>query len=365
MALKNAGAFSPFLEDRILYLAARQDFGTEHAQAVVGLLGGAQISWKKLLDLAHKHHVAPLVWHNLEKIPNAQLQIPVQVQADFKRLRIDNILLKKDARLALEQAVMLFNQAGIEILLVKGAALNLLIYAQPWYTLSWDIDLVTRLKRSELDPALLEPLLAQFADRNASEQAYITKVEYDFYSHHDTTINGLLPLDMERIWADARPVDIGSGQAWVMSPEDLLVSAAVSAHRKRFFMLKNLCDIREIMYHYPGLDWQLAAQKAKRYQCAALVYTALQVAGHTLGAASPPEFFADLHISKIQAAAIDRLVGHAIRNIPLERLSAATETRLLGRRLSWPLLLTYTSYQPAQAWRVIRKLVENAGQTID
>jgi hypothetical protein len=342
---------------RLLYHLTRQDFDAGQAAAVVALCAQAPVDWEAALALAREHHVAPLVYRNLAGLPVGELKVPPGVLGGFKRSQVDNLLLNKDARQALEQALALFGAQGLEVMLVKGSALNLLVYDQPWYTLSWDIDLVTRLPRQAIPPAARQAIETAFAVRNQAEQRYTTKVEYDFYSHHDVTMNGLLPVDMSAVWRAARPVRLGAGQAWVMGAEDLLITAAISACRKRYFKLKNLCDLAEITHRLPGLDWQAVAARACAYRCSAIVYAALRVTCLTLGGQVPAEVFPRLAVPPPQAALIDRLARLGAERVPLQQLSSLSQPALAGRRLSWPLLLTYASYRPQQAVRKISAII--------
>src|SRR6185369_10666879 len=109
--------------------------------------------------------------------------------------------------------------AGLEALLLKGAALDLLVYDQPGWVVSRDIDLVVRRSTGAPLPR---------GDWEVRRPLYALGIECDALSHHDVTMNGLLPVHFERIWRDARPVEVRGAKALVMAPEDLLISLAIN-----------------------------------------------------------------------------------------------------------------------------------------
>jgi hypothetical protein len=74
--------------------------------------------------------------------------------------------------------------------------------------------------------------------------------EYDFFEHHDVTMNGVLPVDFQAIWQEAVAVDYRGERTLVMRTEDLLLAVCINACRKRFFRLKSLFDIAEIVDEY-------------------------------------------------------------------------------------------------------------------
>ena len=165
-----------------------------------------------------------------------------------------------------------------DVILIKGAALDLLVYDQPWYTVSKDIDLILSARREELRAEEIEEIGCHFHQKG---------VEFDFFEHHDMNMNGLLPIDFDEVWKDAQVKQLNGETAYCLSPEDMLLSICINSCRKRYFRLKSLLDIVETVEKIPDLDWGKFIQRCKTYGCGNIVYTALKVANSTLGCPIP------------------------------------------------------------------------------
>lgn len=342
-------------EDTIVCLCTRQDFEASHRQRLTEICRARSIDWQRVSATATQHGVAPLVYTNLQACADG-LGIPGDVLDGLRRISEHNKFTRAVSGAVLEKALALFNAKGIDVMLVKGAALNLLVYAQPWYTVSGDIDLLIRPRRSELDPADLQAIVTYLERFNHQRNRYKLHLEYDFYAHHDVTMNGLLPWDAARLWQEARPLQMNGCRAMVMAPEDLLLAAAVNSCRHRFFQLKSLCDIAAILARYPDLDWRGLASKARDYRCNAILYSALRVTHMTLGCSWPEGWLSQLRVNPARAALI-RLVARALlRRKSLSDLRVRSRPVLFGRALSWSLALTYATYRLDQLLPKLRQL---------
>lgn len=235
-----------------------------------------------------------------------------------------------------------FQQRSIDVLLIKGSALDLVVYAQPWYTVH-DVDLVLR------------PSNAEISEQEQREIGWLfpsaTGFEYDFFHHHDVTINGVLPVDFGEIWRDARPISFQKEPVWVMCPEDLLLTACINSCRKRFFRLKSLLDIAEITKSYTDLNWPAFIDKAHLYDCRTIVYAALLVADQCVGCRLPDNLLAQLQITPWRAT----LIGQLVQRLSLSAFSARQQgLALFNRFVDWPLILLYLTFEWYQIGRRLR-----------
>lgn len=272
--------------------------------------------------------------------------IPAPVLARLKRLRIGNVFVKKEARSILPQIVTAAAAQGMRIMLIKGEALNYLVYDQPWYTVSADIDLILSVKKAELPPAAfgeIDQKLYQFNQRPAQFKQHI---EYEFYEHHDMSMNNILRIDWPDIWRDAQRIPLGDTQLLAMSDADLLLAAAINCGRKRYFRLKNLCDMASIIESRPDLDWDAVIRKAHAYRCNTILYTAFAAAQATLGCRLPADILPSLGVSGARARLITAIIRRIGQRVPLAELVVPAENTAYKRKLSWTLLLTYATYRP-------------------
>lgn len=298
--------------DRVLFAAARQDFGEEHRAAVENL---SPVDWEKVAAVAESHGVAPIVGANL-KLESLQ------------RAFFENVLIKAQEAERLALGIGRLREAGYQVMLLKGTALDLLVYREPWVTASKDADLLLR-----PDPGrrLSED------ERAVRLSLYRSGIECDLLTHHDLDMNGVLPVHYDRIWAAARAVDYHGQEAFVMSPEDLLISLCINSCRKRYFRLKHLFDIAETVRRL-DVDWSRVAARAREDRCEGIVYTALHVASETLGCPIPD--LDALRVPQSRVLLIRRLVARHLRRGSLESPPPA-----------W---LPYASYRPGQALRSLR-----------
>ena len=323
--------------DRILFACARQDFQPRHRKTVEELArclrhlrhlrhSRRAIDWAGLTATAERHGVLPIVGANLRLCDPAVLGLPPELAERLEVAAFENALLKEQDAARLAAALARLRGVGLEAMLLKGAALDLQVYAEPWVAASRDTDLLVR---------PLPGFQPGEEEREVRRALYRAGIECDLDEHHDVNMNGVLPIPFPRIWRDARPVCFRGQDAWVMAPEDLLIALCINSCRKRFLRLKGLFDIAETVRRRPDLDWDRLARKARDYRCEGIVFAALSTAGATVGCELPDGALDSLGLGPVRAALLRRLVAGALRT-------------------SLSLLLPYASYRWDQAWRSFR-----------
>lgn len=328
-------------EENILVLCSRLGFTEEHQERILDLCRDEQIDWKVLLATARIHGVAPLVYANLSQCSLSQLGIPHWIIEQFQLSFAQNLVRKRRLSDKLADTLRFFQQAGIEVMLIKGAAHDLLLHKSRPFTVSRDVDIVIRSSKEEIKAETLEQIMSlpnQFP------------LEFDFESHHDLDLNGVLPIDFGQIWEDAVKIPFTGGdvEVYVMSPEDLLIAACINSCRKRYFNLKAICNIDAILGQSNAIDWNEVTRRAISFHCKHIVYTALLVTRSLLDTALP-------------AGTLERLAGArfrvAITSILTKRMSFSSlralysGSKLFDRHIGMSLLLPYATYQLDQVWR--------------
>lgn len=286
-------------EDRILFAVTRQDLLDEHREAVRELASGT-VRWDEIADLAESHGVAPIAGHQLRQI----LDLPAGVAGRLERAFFENAMVKAQEAERLARGIDRLREAGYQVMLLKGAALDLLVYREPWMVISRDFDLLLRIEPGRrLSPD----------EERVRDSLYRSGVECDVGRHHDLDMNRVLPIRYERIWAGARPVRLRGAEAFVMAPEDLLISLCINSCRKRFFRLKSLFDIAETTRRL-SLDWSRVADHAREDRCEGIVYGALLAASLALGAQVPDGALDILGVPRFRVRLLRRLVErHLLR----------------------------------------------------
>lgn len=323
-------------EDRILFLCARQDFLPRHREAVEALSRHTEVRWVELAKTAGRHGVLPIVGANLRRCDPAALRLPPGLAERLQRAVFESAAVRERDADRLAAALVRLREVGLEAMLLKGTALSLFVYREPWVVDSRDIDLVLRPL-----PGWRED---EGGEREVRRSLYKSGIECDLFDHHDVTMNGVLPVDFERIWRDARPVRFRGAAAWTMSPEDLLLSLCVNACRKRFLRLKGLFDLAETVPRLPDLEWELFAARVRECRCEGIVSTAFTAARETLGCDLPEGALEPLGVSPARARLLRSLVAAF-----LVRGSLVDRT---GEELA--VVLSYASFRPSEAWRSLR-----------
>jgi hypothetical protein len=334
-------------EDSLLFICARQNFGDSHRDAVRRLCHRHKLSWDVVLSTAERHQVAPLIYFNILQCSALLADIPTRTLAEFKRAIYRNIAAKEKIAEITTCALSYLNRRYIEGMLIKGAALDIQIYEQPWFTTFKDVDLVLRHKAEELPDGTQEEL---------DDFLYRSGIEYDYFQHHDIMMNRVLPVDFDRIWLDARKTKFNGEDVFVMSPEDMLISLCINSCRKRYFRLKSLCDIAETLNKYPELDWKVLKLKAVAYECNLIVYTALLLTRMTVGCKMPVNILDELAVSPIRSTIIHYLSRYLNQCLSLGMHDPSSARSVFGRKVNLPLLLVYSSYRSNQIGRKMREI---------
>ncbi len=329
------------IEGRLLLTCIRQPFTKADRDELRQVCRERNIAWQDVYEAAQRQNVAPIVYERLRHC-HLDNEIPEAVWQRFKHDYRRNVALKSGVAHQIGQILAFFHRLGLPVMLIKGAAMDLCVHDHPWYTVH-DVDLVIGAKQEALPAETVAEIVAFFRHRPG--------FEYDFYAHHDVVMNGILPVDFSWIWQDVQVVPVQDCQVHVMAAEDMLLAACINSGRKRYFRLKSLLDIAAILARYPDLQWQRLAAKADHYECRAILFAALHAVEMTVGLSLSPEQRRTVDIHPLPAALI-RWMSRQIA--PGAFAARRTGLDLFGRRLAWPLLLTYVTLRPYQISRRLR-----------
>jgi hypothetical protein len=333
-------------EEKLLLICTQTPLPATSQQMVRDLCRQMGIRWDAVYAIAEQHGVAPLIYLNLQQCDLFELGVPSEVISCFKQSFRRTVANKNYIADKLIEILTYFNQRSVAVMLIKGAALDVVAYDQPWYTTFNDVDLVLKLHGADIS-AQDDTEIKTFFNR-------FLGFEYEYFKHHDIAMNDVLPVNFERIWNDATRIEFRECEAWVMSPEEMLISVCINSCRKRFFRLKALADISAVIHAYPDLDWSKLIQKAKAYDCTAIVYTALLVAKMTIGCQVPEKVLDRLDVNPVRA----RIIQFLSQRMSLAAFaSLQSGKKLLDRRIDWSLLLPYATFRGYQIWRRIKFVI--------
>lgn len=326
-------------EDRILLACARWTFQDQHRERVMAICRTSALDWRYVVRTAIRHGVAPLVYRNLRQLPS--LDLPAAVDKEFRAASGADRLAKALAAERLSRILSSFRLRSLDLLLVKGAAHDAVLYQGGSLLTSDDLDLVIR----RPDYPVTEDELAEFREGTSAVER-LTPVEIEWSAHHDLSMNGMLAVDFDEVWRNARQITVAGQTAWVMRPEHMLIAACVNSCRKRFFRLKSLCDIHQIVTALP-IDWRLAAETANRWNCAAIVFCSLTASALAMESPIPPQVLRELHVAPLQR----KLIRYLVRNMAFESLDALSGRGDDRRRWGTSLGLPIAAFTWRQRWK--------------
>ena len=327
-------------EEQLLFALTRQRLLASHHDTVQRLCRTATIRWPLVATIAQQHGVAPMLYANALQCPGLAAHMHPPILKQLQGCAAYSMITKARRAEQLTDILAFFHHKCLDVLLIKSAALDLCVYDKPWYTLGYDLDISVRVKSHEIS-------------RNERQEItnFLQKldgIEFEYSDHHDVTMNGILSVDFQSIWHDARKIRYHSQEVFVMSPEDMLLTACINSCRKRYFKLKNLFDIATIVEKNAGLQWPVFIEKARAYQCQAIAYAALFITQSTVGCDLPEDVLARLTPAPLRAAMIRWLSQH---RSCADLASFARGLPLFGRQVGPSILLPYATYRWQQAWR--------------
>jgi len=203
----------------------------------------------------------------------------------------------------LERIAIRFNDAGIPLMVLKGAALNLTLYANPGDRPMSDLDLMVR--PEDLDRVLQlmenagclcgEPLVREdFFPRFHYERELKAGTIYPVMI--DLHIRPLRPLRFARtvpgdaFWSRARAVPIGRASVLAPSPEDMLIHLAAHSAIHANSRMIWLVDIRAwVAAHVDRFDWDAVIETSCAWKLVLPVLDALEAAVREVGLVCPPD----------------------------------------------------------------------------
>ena len=340
-------------EDRLLLFCARQDFHDQYKQAVLDLIQTNTLRWELIFRTAQRHGIAPLLYRNLFQQLGVGAYLPSRIAGKFIAYVSRYTVISEKRAHALVDVLRFLESRSLSAMLVKGEALNLQVYECSWYTEIKDVDLVVSCRQEELNEAQWLEIVSR------GQQRPDFGMEYDFFTHHDVSMNGVAPVDFARIWRDASQELFRGQPVYLMSPEDLLISLCINSCRKRYFRLKCILDIAETVHKFHDLNWEVLVEKARSYDSQIFVYTALSVVQSTLGCSLPNHLLDSLGLNPVRKAIIQK----ALRFYMLPRLSFASFPdsgfKVLGRPLNFALIFVYLTCRFYQVFRKLNHVLES------
>jgi len=211
--------------------------------------------------------------------------------------------------------------AGLEIIVLKGAALAETVYPRP--SLRWfgDLDVLVRPEDAERARTLLMGLGYVCDDAAWDDLAARHSCQVNFFKHtdkgpvvvelHTDLLNNLLfrdqvQVDHAGLWTRARPATLAGVATRVLGPEDQILHLCLHLASHYFAAPNSLRDIAQVCAA-SDVDWPLFTSLCRRSGLATAGFCGLFAASSLLDASVPQSVLEDLAPRRFRAQA-ERLV---------------------------------------------------------
>ncbi|MGH7801225.1 MAG: nucleotidyltransferase domain-containing protein [Thermodesulfobacteriota bacterium] len=291
-------------ENRLLLYCSQNNISAFTRDQVKNLIS-LPLDWEEILKSSFWHGIAPILYQNLKGFAESQL-IPQNVMNDLKKAYykslVDNMHLYSELRRALER----FNEKGIEVIVLKGAALAKTVYNNIALRPMVDVDLMVKREDLENSENLISELGYVFAGKRSPEwykennyhiqyfhpdKKILIEIHWHILSKSEPTPIAISDIDLvQGWWVRARALEIHGVKTLILCPDDLLFCLCLHFVKHRFqspnggfrgvFSSKSaliqLNDVLQtIKYYRGGIDWHRLNIEAERYKVANLIFTTL------------------------------------------------------------------------------------------
>ncbi len=249
-------------------------------------------AWPRLIALAHRHDVIPLL--------NAALVDSASVPASVRRnlTSYSSTVLAHNLALASEliELLELFSRSGVNALPFKGPAWAQALYSNIAHRQIRDLDIFV--DRSEVARAcqLLAGRGYVLTKRSkalpAAQCKDIELVHPETRLHLELHWSACEPWHDQRVsrlklWDPVSSTMLLDRRIRLPSAEDIFFLLAIHGARHRWESLKWLCDIAALLQAFPELDWDAVLQKAKKIRRQRMALLPLALANQLFGIQLP------------------------------------------------------------------------------
>ncbi len=279
-----------------LLTCARVDLPETHARHLRQLVA-QPLDWRRLVALAARHGLLPLVARHVQSLPHDT--IPATVVEDLRGHQHAVALRNLGLSGELVRVVRLLSEHGIPVLPFKGPTLAQLAYRNAALREFGDLDLLLRPRDVPRAKRLLleQGYRPQYALTPTQEAAYLRsigqipleKAERAVVELHARLAPRAFPfdLDLSRMWPRRCTVALLGQSLPAPGVEDLLLILCMHGAKHLWKNLGWICDVAELLRVHHALNWQQVQREARRLRGERLLRLGVHLAERVLGAPLP------------------------------------------------------------------------------
>lgn len=305
---------------------------TPGARRIRELLGG-ELDWEKLGWLAERERAAPLLWAHLQSMESLAGNLPRQA-AHLQRLAMVSEFRMMHLEQRLAESLAALSHAGIEVMLLKGAALALTVYGSFTRRPMVDVDLLVHegqarrardvlLKAGWVSSGMEE--LEKFYEGHhhlpALEDGRGLEVQLELHTALFFEGNPF-HFPVSDIWRRAVPVTVRGRRSYVPSSQDQLLHLCLHfawSHMMNTGAWRTFRDLRALM-DAGNLRWDEFVGLARESRGASCCFWTLRLAKDLVGVEVPGEVLDALR-PPLAPSTLERVERHFIYHLlPTEAL---------------------------------------------
>lgn len=284
-------------EAELLVHCARLEIDPARAERI-RKLASSNLDWTRLLSLAQRHALVPLLFFQLNRVAANQVP-PGQLKQMRDRSQSNaalNVLLAGEMVRLLE----LFEEHQIPAVPYKGPAIGVGIYGNLALRQFADLDILvpdTDVWKAT-DLLIAEGYRAHFTIPARKQSSFIRLGYVRLFNHKTeaTTVElhwRLAPrffgasFDPSKLWQRARRLELQGSRVREPSPEDLILMLCIHGAKDCWEKLEWVCGLAELIRSEPQVDWQRLLHHAKEIRCLKMVSLGLVLADELLEAPIP------------------------------------------------------------------------------
>lgn len=263
--------------------------------------------WRKVVDLAHQHKVAPLLYHHIRHL---KVALPDELFKELEQAHAQNTFRNMGLYQELNKLLGWLGAENIPVIVLKGAYLANAVYEDVGLRIMSDIDIlvkqedVLRVERELMAWGYLPNPGEDVNNQDSYHFRYtLTKINC-IIEIHWKLLQSYFPfqVDTEELWNRAQPVTLAQIPTLTLSPDDTLLHLClhIVKHAYKFRIkhdtrISTLSDVGEVVRRYGSdLNWQEIGARAHQWGTVCAVYLILRLAQELLGVPVPTAWLVSL-----------------------------------------------------------------------
>lgn len=282
-------------EDRLLLYCCRKDTDRRNRNKIIEAQRKT-IDWECFLRKARENGIAAVVYSRLNEIKKDCTHIPSFILKKLKKVYYLNATKNSLIYEELGKVLKIFSNAGLQVIVLKGAVLAEKIYGNLALRPMMDVDLLA--KKEDLFSLDEQMKILGYRPSDISVEdldfssGYLTTLDYRSLSPNSPSfhvhwhfVNSTIPnesyiknIKIEDIWRDAEKTKIADVETMVMAPHHLLIHLSEHALRVTHSLskLSFFCDINEaVNFYQERLDWARLIKESLKFNLNRMVYISL------------------------------------------------------------------------------------------